>query len=322
MLDKTFELSINGSTQTIRMCGARTLPPLLVVQAGPGFPLLQEVSKFQKRLDLEKEFLTCYWDQRGCGAASKRDAESVSTRQQIDDVRAVLRWLKNETGEKAVVLAISLGATFTLQAAEREPDLFAFIVAVSPDAQMRESDASVRTFLRARAARDRRLTAKLEELGEPPYLDPAKLQLRAKLLADLGCIESGRTFSALARETFFGLVGAYGLFGALTALKNMDAIQRRMLPELTTLDLIAKPLRVTVPVHSVFGELDPLVSEEMANAFAKTIATTSVRVAGAGHMVHFDHPDVVRALLTANETAAARVDEACANVERLQSQPS
>ena len=289
------------------MCGARSLPPLLVVQAGPGFPLLQEVSKFQERLQLETDFLTCYWDQRGCGAASTRDAESVSSRQQVEDLRAVLRWLKNETGQKIVVLAVSLGATFTLQAAEREPDLFDSIVAVSPDAQMRESDASVQTLLRARAAHDPRLKAKLEKLGAPPYLDPAKLQLRAKLLADLGCIESGRTFGALMRETFFALIGTYGPLGALRALKNMDTIQRRILPELTTLDLVTKPLRLTVPLHSVFGERDPLVSEEMADTFVAAIRpSTSMRVPGAGHMVHFDHPEVVRSLLT-NETAAVAI---------------
>lgn len=304
-LDQTRDLPVNGSTQRIRICGDRSLPPLLVVQAGPGFPLLQEVSKFQKRLRLESDFLTCYWEQRGCGAASARDAESVSTRQQVDDLCAVLRWLKNETGQKVVVLAISLGATFSLQAAEREVDSLACIVAVSVDAQIREADASVRTFLRARAATDPRLTAKLEKLGEPPYLDPAKLQLRAKLLADLGCLESGRTFGALLRETLFALIGTYGPLGALRALKNMDAIQRRLLPELTMLDLFAKPPRVNVPVHYVFGEHDPLVPAEMADRFTTAIpagGSTSVRVRGAGHMVHFDHPEVVRSLLPLKRT--------------------
>jgi len=62
MIDKTVKQAINGSTQQIRMCAERRgLPPLLIVQAGPGFPLLHEAAKFQQRLKLEKDFLVSYW---------------------------------------------------------------------------------------------------------------------------------------------------------------------------------------------------------------------------------------------------------------------
>jgi hypothetical protein len=54
-LDKTVKLEINGSAQQMRMCAERTAPPpILIVQAGPGFPLLHEVARFQRRLGLEK----------------------------------------------------------------------------------------------------------------------------------------------------------------------------------------------------------------------------------------------------------------------------
>jgi pimeloyl-ACP methyl ester carboxylesterase len=75
-IDKTVKLKINGTTQQIRMCAERTgLPPILIVQAGPGFPLLHEVAKFQQHLKLEKDFLVSYWDQRGCGIASQKEAQ-------------------------------------------------------------------------------------------------------------------------------------------------------------------------------------------------------------------------------------------------------
>ena len=96
-IDKTITLTINGSTQQVRLCAERSdLPPLLIVQAGPGFPLLHEVSKFQRLLHLESDFLVTYWDQRGCGNASRGDASSVSLQQQVEDVRT-LQWLHHET---------------------------------------------------------------------------------------------------------------------------------------------------------------------------------------------------------------------------------
>src|ERR1700691_5611476 len=81
-IDKTVKLEINGSTQHIRLCAERAgSAPILIVQAGPGLPLLHEVAKFQRHLELEGEFLVGYWEQRGCGNASRHDARSVSLQQ-------------------------------------------------------------------------------------------------------------------------------------------------------------------------------------------------------------------------------------------------
>jgi len=116
-IDKTIKLEINGSTQRIRLCGERAgLPPILIVQAGPGLPLLHEVAKFRRHLRLESDFLVGYWEQRGCGVASQEDAKSVSLQRQVDDLRAVLRWLHDETKQALIVCGISLGAAIVLRA--------------------------------------------------------------------------------------------------------------------------------------------------------------------------------------------------------------
>src|SRR5262245_54507270 len=122
-MDKTIPLSINASTQRIRLCAAHAeFPPLLVVQAGPGLPLLHEVTKFQRRLNLERDFLVSYWEQRGCGAASAQDARTVSLHQQVDDLRAVVQWLHQQTNQPIVLFGISLGGAVVLRAAEHERD--------------------------------------------------------------------------------------------------------------------------------------------------------------------------------------------------------
>ncbi|MEO8624173.1 MAG: hypothetical protein ABI625_24040, partial [bacterium] len=91
-VDKTVVLTINGSAQKVRMTSSRPgLPPLLVVQAGPGLPMLHEVSKFQQLLQFERDFLVFYWEQRGTGPSPAADAAGVSMRQQVDDLHAVLR---------------------------------------------------------------------------------------------------------------------------------------------------------------------------------------------------------------------------------------
>jgi len=142
-VNQTVVLDINGSQQTLRLC-ARTagLPPLLIVQGGPGLPLLPEAGKFQQRLRLEEKFLVVYWDQRGCGRAQARDAQNVSLSQQLDDLRFVLHWLKKNTGQKVTLMGVSLGATLVLQAAEQEQGNVTAVVAVSPDTHTAISDAA------------------------------------------------------------------------------------------------------------------------------------------------------------------------------------
>jgi pimeloyl-ACP methyl ester carboxylesterase len=134
-------------------------------------------------------------------------------------------------------------------------------------------------------------------LGKPPYLDPAAFQQRARLLADLGGIEHGRTFNALLRETLFSLIATYGVVGAIKTLRNMNVVQRRLLPDIASVDLLANPPRLAVPVHFLFGEQDALtpaaIVKELPAAIAAPAGTVQL-VPRAAHMVHFDQPDVVR----------------------------
>jgi pimeloyl-ACP methyl ester carboxylesterase len=302
-IDRTSTLDINGSLQSIRLCAARAgLPPLLIVQGGPGLPVLHEIPKFQRLLNLENAFLVCYWDQRGCGNASANDAHSASMAQQVDDLRAVLRWLHGQTGQRVLILGISLGATMALQAVEREFARLRAVVAISPDSHTDRSDAAAHAFLQGamRRADGRRLRRRVMKLGPPPCVDAAAFRRRASLLADLGTIERGRTFSGLLLETLAGMITAYGAAGAVRALRNMNILQRRLLADIVALDLLAHPPRVMIPVHYVFGEHDALTTASMATELPAAIsapAGTAVRVSNAGHMVHFDQPDIVRSIV-------------------------
>ena len=301
-IDKTITLEVNGSTQRLRICAAHAgLPPLLVVQGGPALPVLHEVARFQRLLNLEQHFLVGYWEQRGCGDAPREEANGVSWSQQIEDLRTVLTWFHGESKQRVTMLGISIGATLVLQAVERDCDRVKAVIAVSPDAHTRDADAAADAFLQNQARRtaNRRLASRVAKLARPPYVDSTTFQQRARLLADLGTIEYGKTFTALLRETLFGMIAAYGVVGTGRALRNVNLVLRRLLPQILPLDLYADPPQVMVPVHYVFGEQDALTPASVPDRLPAAIAapaSTVVRVANAGHMVHFDRPDIVRSI--------------------------
>jgi pimeloyl-ACP methyl ester carboxylesterase len=301
-IDETNALDINGSRQWVRLCASRAgLPPLVVVQHGPGVPILHEVAKFQRRLHLESDHLVIYWEQRGCGNASADDARGVSLAQQVEDLQSIVRWVADRTQQRVLLFGISIGATISLLAAAREHARVKAVVANSPDLQTRAGDATVHAFLqeRVRRAGTRGLQRALTKLGPPPYLDPRSFQRRAVLLADFDSVERGRTFSRLLRETLISMLRTYGVFGTARALRNMNIVQRRMLPDVESLDLLAHRPTLGVPVHFVFGGQDALTAavryEELPGAIGAPGAT-AVRVPDAGHLVHFDRPDVVRSI--------------------------
>ncbi len=302
-IDRTIALDVNGSRQRIRLCAETARqPPLLVVQAGPGLPLLNEVRKYRRLLDLERDFLVGYWEQRGCGDAPLRDTEGVTMQQQVADVGTVVRWFFEQTNQRVILLAISIGGTFALRAAEMEPEHIKAVVAVSPDSHTATGDAAADAFIRTHGVKNaRRGTRKRAlTLPRPPYTDASGFQQRARLLSDLGAIEHGRTFAGLVGETLLSVLRTYGPAGAVRTLRNMSRIQRKLMPPINVLDLFASPPQVAVPVHYVFGADDALNPPALVNRLPAAIAapvTTVTVVPDGGHFVHFDHPQAVRSVV-------------------------
>jgi len=54
-------------------------PVLLLVQAGPGIPMIHEAQAHKQALGLEEHFRVVYWDQRGTGKSFDRRARGAVT---------------------------------------------------------------------------------------------------------------------------------------------------------------------------------------------------------------------------------------------------
>ncbi len=75
-IDTLDAVRLGDTTQWIRIRGEDAANPvLLLVQQGPGLPMINEAPRFDHLLGLEKEFTVVYWDQRGCGRSLRGDAD-------------------------------------------------------------------------------------------------------------------------------------------------------------------------------------------------------------------------------------------------------
>src|SRR3954454_4665710 len=71
-IDTLEAVRIGGITQRIRTRGTDpTNPVLLLMQQGPGLPIINEARTFEKLLRLESDFTVVYWDQRGTGLSAQ-----------------------------------------------------------------------------------------------------------------------------------------------------------------------------------------------------------------------------------------------------------
>ena len=61
----------------------QTNPVLLLMQLGPGLPIINATRRFERLLGLEHAFTVVYWDQRGTGLSLRESNAEISTARMI-----------------------------------------------------------------------------------------------------------------------------------------------------------------------------------------------------------------------------------------------
>ena len=154
-IDALEAVTLCDSTQWIRVRGAdASNPVLLLIQQGPGLPMINEVRRFERVLDLERAFTVVYWDQRGCGLSLRGPnvPGGITVEQMIRDTVALLDLLRERFAEKSFVAGFSLGAMVGARAAAVRPDLAEALVAVAMDIDGVAAGTNAYDFASARPA--------------------------------------------------------------------------------------------------------------------------------------------------------------------------
>src|SRR5579863_2862642 len=102
-IDSLQAIPATGAPQWIRIRGASTANPvLLLIQQGPGLPMINEARRFGHLLGLEQAFTVVYWDQRGCGRSlrGRQDRAGISVERMAADTVSLLELLRDRFGAK------------------------------------------------------------------------------------------------------------------------------------------------------------------------------------------------------------------------------
>ncbi len=307
-VDTLERFEINGLTQWALVRGrSRAHPVLLLVQAGPGLPMIHEADLLQRRLGLEEHFRVVYWDQRGTGKSLPRKPTSGSL--QVDDLVADVVAMVRALGERLAVEQVhvagfSLGGSIAAMAAARDPGHIRSVAAVGVDVDFDESERVAYAFALGEARRrgHRRARRALEAIGEPPHADAKRFLTRVKWVANFGGIDRRQTFAGLAVGNARRLVTSrhYSLRETFAAIRAMTGTQERLLGNLKGFDLWARAGRIDTPITLFHGRHDVAAPPSLAERyFARLEAPRKALVwfEESAHMPHLEEPTRFREAL-------------------------
>src|SRR6476619_8048245 len=108
-IDTLEAVQLGGMTQWIRVRATKAAnPTLLLMQQGPGLPIINEVRAYERLLGLEQDFTVVYWDQRGTGLSShslrrNHDRFDISVDSMVKDTVSLLQLLRDRFGRATFV---------------------------------------------------------------------------------------------------------------------------------------------------------------------------------------------------------------------------
>jgi pimeloyl-ACP methyl ester carboxylesterase len=306
IIDTLEAVQLGGITEWIRLRGTdASNPVLLLIQQGPGLPMINEARRFEHLLGLDEAFTVVYWDQRGCGRSLRgAKAVDISLDLMVGDTVSLLELLGQRFGGKTFVAGFSFGATLGACAAAQRPDLVAALVAVGMDIDGVAAGNGAYDFAlsEARQRGNQRAIRQLEAIGPPPHLALKQFTTRVRWATNFGGVASNETYGTLVRGLLASLVRSsdYSIGDIIRTLRGISSTQTAMLSEIATVNLVQSLPHIDTPVVMAQGRLDQVAPGGAAEQYFGALKAPSKELVwfeNSAHTPHLEEPDSFRELL-------------------------
>lgn len=302
-------IRLSGTEQWIRIRGKDTSNPvLLLIQQGPGLPMLNEAADDNKQWHLENDFVVVYWDQRACGKSFNTaiPPQSMTVEQLITDTHELIQALAQRFQvARLYVAGFSLGGTIGALTASRHPEHVRAVVCVGLDVQFDVAERIAYDFAIEQATRlgNKRATQELRRIGLPPHLDSKTFSTRVKWVTNFGGVNRQETYTQLLLKTLRQLMLSrdYTLSDIVGTLRGMRFAQDHLLPDLANLNLFQMLPRLDVPVFLLQGRHDYVAPTIIAEQYYQTLQAPKgkqlVWFDDSAHMPQYEEPSKFREIL-------------------------
>jgi len=307
IIDSLEAVQLGDTAQWIRVRAEDpSNPVLLLIQQGPGLPMINEVRGFEATLGLEKDFVVVYWDQRGCGRSLRgpKGAEGLSVRSMVDDTVTLMELLSDRFDSELFVAGFSLGATIGALACARRPDLVTSLIATGIDVDGVAAAHSAYDFALATAHErgNKRAARQLTKIGEPPHVNVSQFGTRIRWASNFGGVTANQSYAGIARSLIASLVRSpdYSLGDVVRTLRGIAATQGALLAEINELYLDDSLPRLDVPIVMVQGRLDMVAPGAAAERYFNALESPSKELVwfeDSAHTPQLDEPQQFRDLL-------------------------
>lgn len=308
-INRLESICLGGIKQWIRIRGKDMANPvLLLIQQGPGLPMLNEAADDDKIWHLEDDFVVVYWDQRACGKSfhSTIPPQSMTVKQLIVDTSELIQALTQRFGvAQLYIVGFSFGGTIAALTAARHPELVRAVVCVDLDVQFDAAERVAYDFALEQATRlgNKRAIRELQRIGPPPHLDSRTFGTLSKWATNFGGVNRQANYTQLLLKTLRQLVSSreYTPSEIVGTLRGMRFVQDHLLPDLANLDLFERLPQLDVPVFLLQGRHDYVAPSSLAEQYYQALQAPKgkqlIWFEESAHMPQHEEPGKFREIL-------------------------
>lgn len=302
-------VKIGGIKQGMFIRGEdQTKPVLLFLHGGPGTPefAMSEAWETQKRL--EKEFVVCYWDQRGTGMSNTKelDSKTITKDRLMKDTVEVTNYLRRRfKQEKIYLMGHSWGAYLGIKTVQKNPELYSAYMGIGQPVQQKKGQKLAYDYLRSHAKKidDKKALKKLETFD--PEAPAYNLLLEEY---GVGIRHEGPSLMTMIKHLIF--FKGYTLTEKINAIKGMPLSNEKLDNEdYSTDNLLESVPELDVPTYGLHGKYDYQVSYQLAKEYFSKVKAPDKEFFTFEKSAHSPNYEETEAFYNAVKTIKTRIEQ-------------